>query len=290
MFHALRKRNAPVCLVTPIVPGTPGQSVETRLFDLRTPSCRLFFVLNPFPEACPALCCPHFLGPFPPRSLHQAPVPGAWLGPPFPVLGVNSCSRGPVPWPCHSQSQADPSWNKRLSQALLRTWAASPLLGLPPSLGAQFWTLLPAPLPHGLQVALSRDLPSSEDPQCPWDLVLSPSSRVTGGPVSPESRVQDNRPSPPPSSLPYPNHRDARSAAVLSPGLGTSLAQSSHPSLWAGSHYRIWSLWTSLSSTLGFQVAQARIRLHSFPCTVPQAAMLWRQLFSCGSSRWKLLT
>lgn len=162
-----QEKKRAICLVTPTALGTPGQSVETRLFELSTPSCRLCFVLNPSPEACPVLCCPHFLGPVSPSSLRQARVPGPWLGPPFPVLGVNSCSRGPVPWLRRSQSQADPFRNRPLSQASLRTWAAPPPLGLPPSLRAQFWTLRPAPLLHALPLASSRDLPSSEDPRIP---------------------------------------------------------------------------------------------------------------------------
>lgn len=82
-------------------------------------------------------------------------------------------------------------------------------------------------------MALSRDLPSSKDPQCPWDLVPSPSSKVTVGPVSPESRVQDNRPSPPPqlsseskpprcplSRSPFPRAGDQPSAISKPPHCG----------------------------------------------------------------------
>ena len=200
VFHALRKRNASVGLVTPTA---PRQSVETRLSGPGTPSCRLRFVLNSSREACPVLSSlprPRFpLGP-----LRQARPPGPWPGPPFPVRALTPAAEAlaPGPWPRRSLSQADPSWNTPLSQASLCTQAASPLLGLPraSALSSGFSALPPSLRPPGglVQSWNLRDLPSSEVPTCPWDVTPGPSSRVMAGPVSPESQVQDNCPSPPP--------------------------------------------------------------------------------------------
>ena len=271
--------------------SVPRQSVETRLSDPRTPSCRLRFVLNPSPEACPmpsSLPRPRFpLGP-----LRQARPPGPWPGPPFPVRALTPAAEALAPGPTAFWAMLTPP-ETRLS--LRPRSARRPLLCSashePPHSALDS---LPCPCPSrppgGLVQSWNlRDLPSSEVPTCPWDLTPGPSSRVTAGPVSPESQVQDNCPSPPPppqlsseskpprcplSHSPFPRTGHQPSAIPKAPHRGLEVTTGFGP-------YELFSLHTWL-------VGCAGLHQPPFPCTVPQAAMLWSQLF-CGSSWWKLL-
>ena len=146
----------------------------------------------------------------------------------------------------------------------------------------------PCPAPSRPPVGLVQRPPIFRGPSYPWDVIPSPSSRVTAGPVNPESRVQDNHPSPPPQLSSESEPPGCRRSRSPFPSAGHQPSTIPKP-LTVG--------WKSLQDLVPMNVSVLHTWVSGgpgsnqtpFPCTVSQATMLWSQLFSCVSSGWKLL-
>lgn len=261
-----------ICLVTLTAPSTPGQSVETLLLNSARPPAASALYWTP--EACPVLCCPHSRPRFP------LVPPSSWV----PGPGWAHPSRSWALTPA-AEALALPLLWARLDPSETGLLVASPPAGLPPpfrgpppSLRASSWdSPAPGPFTPLPLASLQRPPIFSEDLQSLGRDSQPLISGATSEPWIPRYRTTIHLLL---SCLLNPNHRDAGWAAVLSPGLGTNLAQSPSPSLWAG-HYRLVPMnvsvlhtWVSVPGAESDSTLKPR-------CSGASS--------SCVSSGWKLL-